>query len=137
MTVAAYGRAFGLKTLVETGTYLGDMVEAQRLRFDRLISIELSQDLYKAARSRFAHAKNVTILRGDSGELMPSIVAGLEGPALFWLDGHYSAGITARGSLETPVQRELEAVLGSKTGYHVILVDDARCFGSGDFPTFS
>jgi hypothetical protein len=65
---------------------------------------------------------------------MQSVVTRLDGPALFWLDGHYSAGITARGSLETPVQRELEIILASAND-HVILVDDARCFGTGDFPT--
>ncbi len=134
VTVAAYGRAFRLTTLVETGTYLGDMVEAQRARFCHVLSIELSPELYRAARVRFAHAQNVKLLAGDSGELMESIVAGLDGPALFWLDGHYSAGVTAHGSLETPVQRELEIILGNDKD-HVILVDDARCFGTGDFPS--
>jgi len=134
MTVAAYRRAFGLTTLVETGTYLGDMIEAQRERFQQVWSIELSPELYRAARAKFAHAGNVTLLQGDSGEVIESVVTQVKGPALFWLDGHYSAGITARGSLETPVKRELEIVLGS-ANCHVILVDDARCFGTGDFPT--
>jgi hypothetical protein len=133
-TVRAYQEAFGLRTLVETGTYLGDMVDAQRKRFRQVLSIELAPDLYQAARARFASARNVTLLEGDSGDLMPSVVAQLKEPALFWLDGHYSAGITARGSLDTPVQRELETILGS-TVEHVVLVDDARCFGTGDYPS--
>lgn len=45
-TVKAYGRAFELSTLVETGTYLGDMVEAQRRSFREVWSIELSPTLY-------------------------------------------------------------------------------------------
>ena len=134
VTIAGYGRAFGLAALVETGTYLGDTVEAQRKRFRKVVSIELSPDLYRAALARFAHRQNVTLLEGDSADLMESVVAQLEGPALFWLDGHYSAGITAHGNLDTPVQRELEIILGSADN-HVILVDDARCFGSGDYPT--
>jgi hypothetical protein len=132
-TVRAYGRAFRLPTLVETGTYLGEMVEAQRWRFRRVWSIELSSDLFAAALARFAEAPNVTLLEGDSGDLMPAVLERLDGPALFWLDGHYSAGVTVRGSLDTPVKRELEAILGSAAS-HVILVDDARCFGTGDYP---
>jgi hypothetical protein len=134
VTVAAYGRAFALTTLVETGTYLGDMVEAQRARFRQIISIELAPYLYRAARSRFKRARNVLILEGDSGELMESVLKRLDAPALFWLDGHYSAGVSAHGTLETPIQRELETILGSSND-HVILIDDARCFGTGDFPT--
>jgi hypothetical protein len=133
-TIAGYGRAFRLAALVETGTYLGDTVEAQRKRFRKVVSIELSPDLYRAALARFANRQNVTLLEGDSADLMESVVAQLERPALFWLDGHYSAGITAHGSLDTPVQRELEIILASADN-HVILVDDARCFGSGDYPT--
>jgi hypothetical protein len=76
----------------------------------------------------------VTLLQGDSGEVLASIVAQLESPALFWLDAHYSEGNTARGSLETPVRRELEVILRSPPD-HVILVDDARSFGTGDYPS--
>jgi hypothetical protein len=133
-TISRYGQTFGLAALVETGTYLGDTVEAQRKRFRKVVSIELSPELYRAAQARFAHRENVTLLEGDSADLMESVVAQLDGPALFWLDGHYSAGVTAQGRLGTPVQRELEIVLGSPEN-HVILVDDARCFGSGDYPT--
>ena len=132
-TVAAYGRGFRLSTLVETGTYLGDMVEAQRRRFRRVWSIELSPDLYRSTLARFVEAPNVTLLQGDSGNLLPSVLERLDGPALFWLDGHYSAGNTARGHLDTPVKQELEAILGTAVN-HVILVDDARCFGTGDYP---
>jgi len=134
LTIEGYRRAFRLASLVETGTYAGDTVEAQRKRFRKVVSIELSPDLYRAALARFANRQNVMLLEGDSADLMESVVAQLEGPALFWLDGHYSTGITAHGNLDTPVQRELEIILASADD-HVILVDDARCFGSGDYPT--
>ena len=132
--VRTYGRTFRLTTLVETGTYLGDMVEAQRTRFRQVWSIELSPELHRAALARFAHARNVILLEGDSADLIETVVARLGGPALFWLDGHYSAGNTARASLDTPIRRELEEILGSHYA-HVILVDDARHFGTGDYPT--
>ena len=133
-TVRSYARRFGLTTLVESGTYLGDMVEAQRSRFEKVVSIELSHELHFAARKRLARATNVELLEGNSGDVLPTVMERLDRPALFWLDGHYSSGITARGDLETPIRRELEVVLSSP-GEHCILVDDARCFGSGDYPS--
>ena len=140
-----YRRRFGLRTLVETGTLLGDTVEAMRRTFDRVVSIELSEDLATRARTRFAEHTNVVILQGDSGLVLPAVLATLREPALFWLDGHYSGDFqspsrgfvkTARGELQTPVVNELKAVLAHDVSGHVILVDDARLFdGTNDYPT--
>ena len=58
--------------------------------------------------------------------------------ALLWLDGHYSGGITAKGSIESPVFKELDAVFTNNNHKHVILIDDARLFtGQRDYPTMS
>lgn len=133
-TVRRYALARGLRTLVETGTFMGDMVEAQKTDFDRIISIELSAELHATARQRFAGDPHVEILQGDSGQLISGIVASLTAPALFWLDGHYSGGATALGNLQTPIVQELNAVLAAARP-HVILIDDARCFnGTQDYP---
>ena len=59
----------------------------------------------------------------------------INGTAIFWLDGHYSGGITALGNKECPVLEELETILKSHI-QHVILIDDARLFnGTNDYPT--
>lgn len=123
------------KVLIESGTYMGEMVEAQRKYFTKIISIELSQTLFENAKNRLCKYKNIEILFGDSGELIKNIVANLDESAIFWLDGHYSAGNTAKGKIETPIINELEAILQSKIE-HIILIDDARLFGvSNDYPT--
>ena len=58
----------------------------------------------------------------------------LDEPCLFWLDGHYSAGGTAKGSKETPILEELKSIFTTHKK-HVILIDDARCFiGENDYP---
>jgi len=131
--VKEYGK--GLNTLIETGTYLGDMVEAMRKDFEKVYSIELSRELFLKAQKRFDNSPNVTILQGDSGEILETIVRDLKAPALFWLDGHYSAGFTAKGNKETPIVEELKTIADSKLP-HVVLIDDARCFtGEQDYPT--
>jgi hypothetical protein len=51
------------------------------------------------------------------------------------LDAHYSGGITAKGPTECPLEGELRVIaLGSRAD-HVILIDDARLMGQGDFPS--
>lgn len=57
---------------------------------------------------------------------MPQIVAELGHPALFWLDGHYSGGGTAKGKQETPISLELRAVLDAPASVRVFLIDDVR-----------
>jgi len=128
-TLRAYAQRFNLRVLVETGTFLGDMVEALRRDFTKIYSIELDPRLYARARRRFATYQHISIIEGDSGVELAHIVDGLNEPALFWLDGHYSAGATARGSTESPIWNELQQILTSQVRGHVILIDDARCFG--------
>lgn len=126
----------GCKVFIETGTYLGDMVEAQKKNFKKVYSIELGNDLYNEALKKFEHDDNVTILQGDSGDVLMGLLPQIDEPAVFWLDGHYSEGFTAKGKLDTPVLAELELILAHVIDDHVILIDDARCFnGRGDYPS--
>ncbi len=130
-----YAAKFKLNTLVETGTFLGLMMDAQIPYFEKLISIELDPDLFKAATNRFKKHSKVKIIHGDSGETVHKVVQELKTPALFWLDGHYSGGFTAKGKSECPIFGELQSILESPIA-HVILIDDARCFvGEHDYPT--
>jgi len=80
----------------------------------------------------------VTILQGDSGDVIGGLMKEIDRPALFWLDGHWSADETARGKKSTPVMEELEHILRAKDLRHVILIDDARAFGkSEDYPAMA
>ncbi|PYT09203.1 MAG: hypothetical protein DMF60_03045 [Acidobacteria bacterium] len=135
-TVRQYGERFSLKSFVETGTFLGDMVDAVRGGFKTIYSIELDSALFEKAKTRFSTNKNIALFRGDSGDLLPQILRDLREPSLFWLDAHYSCGFTARGDLDTPILAELASILQHDIPGHVILVDDARCFnGEHDYPT--
>lgn len=133
--VRDYARHYGLRVLVETGTYLGDMVWAMRKGFDEIHSIELDPALYRRAQTRFLKQSNVHLHLGDSALVLSGIAATLRKPALFWLDGHYSGGITAKGATETPIEGELTSLLAASAPDHVILIDDARMFtGERDYP---
>ena len=127
--VKQVGQQRGIRNLVETGTFEGDMVEAQRENFASITTIELGDELYARAKQRFERHPQVRVLHGDSARMLAEAVKGLAGPAIFWLDAHYSKGITARGEAETPVLQELLIIAGRNEPGDVILIDDARHFG--------
>jgi hypothetical protein len=136
MTVIGYAKRCGTRVFIETGTYLGDMVRAVRNTFHQIYSIELSAELCKDAQKQFSDYRHISILEGDSAKVLPEILCLVEEPCLFWLDGHYSGGITVKGNKETPILEELKHILGHSIAEHVILVDDARCFvGQNGYPT--
>ena len=136
--IAGYQKETGINVLVETGTFLGDMIEAQKKNFKKIYSIELSEMLHRKAGKRFRNAENVSLILGDSGKKLPELLNQINEPAIFWLDGHYSAGDTAKGDTECPIYEELDAILKKSNEKHVILIDDARCFdGTGDYPTIA
>ena len=126
----------GCRAFVETGTYLGDTPWALRADLEEIHTIELSAELAAIARRRFRHYPNIHIVEGDSGEKLLNIVPQLKQKTLFWLDGHYSAGITAQGSVNCPIFAELKTILTGCQAPWVILIDDARCFGADkDYPS--
>ena len=133
--VKTYARRFSCDTMIETGTYLGEMVLATKDIFNRIFSIEIDERLAKKARKKFSGDDHITIIQGDSGKTIKEILAGIKSPCLFWLDSHYSGGLTTKGEFETPVLEELTHIFNHFIKNHVILIDDARNFtGENDYP---
>jgi hypothetical protein len=122
--VREYGEKFGLKTLVETGTYYGEMVAAMKNRFDRIYSIEYVPALAERATRKFARDGHIRIFCGDSRVVMPEVLASLKGAALFWLDAGYYGWVGKQGDQER-LSAELEMILRHPYP-HLILLDDAR-----------
>jgi len=115
--------------LVETGTFEGDMIEAQRERYARIVTIEMADVLCATAQKRFAAFPHISVLHGDSGRVLPDAFKLIEGPAVFWLDGHYSGGVTAGDDADPPILHELSMIAQRQQDGDVILIDDARLFG--------
>lgn len=125
-----------IKVFFETGTYLGNTVFGIKDAFAEVYSVELSRDIAELARERFSGIRHVHIINGESATALGEFLRGLEQPALFWLDAHYSAGVTAMGALQTPVKDELRAILSHRIKRHHILIDDVKDFnGQNDYPT--
>jgi len=123
-TVREYAERFGLRVLIETGTYYGEMVSAMKSHFDRIYSIEYDAALAAAAARRFTGDARIEILQGDSKTLVPKILNTLQHPALFWLDAGYY-GWAGMQFDRSRLSVELEAILRDPVKGHVILMDDA------------
>lgn len=122
--------------LIETGTFFGHALFTLRRCFRELHSIELAPELHARNQRELGHLPHIHLHLGDSTAILPRLLAGLKAPALFWLDGHWCAGPSARGAVDTPIRAELAAILARPAGRDVVLVDDARCFtGQGGYPT--
>lgn len=141
-----FASRFNLKLFIETGTLFGDTVEAMVEDFDKLYSIELSEDLVHKAQMKFKGNDKVKIVHGDSGKVLKEILMNVSEPCLFWLDGHYSSKFmhegelvfTAKTDTNTPILQELKCIMDHPIKNHVILIDDARCFGVvPDYPKIS
>jgi len=136
--VIEYSKSAGAKNLVETGTYMGEMVDATKKYFERIISIELDTALASKASQKFLKNKKVTILQGDSSALLPTIIKDISGKTIFWLDAHYSGGITAKGDRYTPIISEVKTISNYPQKDTILLVDDARLFtGKDEYPLLS
>jgi hypothetical protein len=127
--IAQFAREFNLSVLVETGTNLGNMINAQKKRFREIHSIELNEWLASRAKRKFSGLPNIHLYQGDSGQIMPKILQQLNEPCLFWLDAHW-------GDESAAIKQELESIYRHRIRDHVLLIDDARWFdGRTDYLT--
>lgn len=122
--------------VIETGTYLGDTSRTFAKLGYEVHTMEVSHKLSDAI-FPMLEAMGVNCYFGDSGVLLPQIIKkSLENgtnKANFWLDGHWSGGITSRAKdYQTPIVRELNsiAMFLPKFASVVIAIDDFRCFGN-------
>ncbi len=132
----------GLKnaTWVETGTFRGATTQVLSRVAKMVYSIEPEPSLFSEADKLFKNRNNVKILNGLSEEVFPTLIPDLRGDICFWLDGHYSAGVTFKGPQDTPITNEL-AIIGDNLhnmNQVVVMVDDVRCFNPSlpDFSTY-
>lgn len=117
-------------TWIETGTYYGDTALFLSTFAKRVWTIEPGHELALNATKRLHSRKNVTVVEGLSEDFLDKILSGEQGNVCFWLDGHFSSGVTFQGPVDTPIRMELGIIAKhlSRLGKAVIFVDDVRCF---------
>lgn len=116
----------GLTRAIETGTYRGGGTRRLASIFPSVITVEISEELARAAAESLAEVPGIEVRHGTSRDVLPTIVDPAE-PTLYWLDGHWSGGVTGGKEDECPVLAELEGIAAGHPS-DVILIDDARLF---------
>jgi hypothetical protein len=113
--------------LIETGTYMGDTAIWASERFNKVVTIEYSEEIYQNTSRKYSHMKNIEFLYGHTLARLGEIVPQLQAPAIFWLDAHWSGGTTYGRADECPILAEIEII--NRTDLpHALLIDDARLF---------
>jgi hypothetical protein len=119
--------ALGATTFLETGTFRGATTQWACQHFRQVHSIERAESLYLNARERLGGIENLSLHLGDTREILPRLIAGLDGPALLWLDAHWCGGESSGADDECPLINELQ-IADQSTPELAVLVDDARYF---------
>ncbi|WP_428386634.1 hypothetical protein [Mucisphaera sp.] len=121
-------QAYKVQHFIETGTYLGQTASWAASQFADVHTIEAQSSLHEAAKQRFPD-QGISWHLGDTRTCLPRVLKELKGPGIFWLDAHWSGGITFGEAAEDecPLLEEL-AILRSDLRDHFILIDDARLF---------
>lgn len=118
------------KFFVETGTNAGFTVNNMIPFFEKIHSIELSREYYKSACEKFKNNKNVTLHLGDSSIVLRDIMTQFDDNTVFFLDGHWSGGDTAKGDKDCPLIEELDNIVKHFKHKALIIIDDYRLFGT-------
>ncbi len=125
-----------ISNFIETGTYIGETVKAIIPFFKNIYTIELNKKLYLYNKKRFYKNSKVKVVWGNSYLKLKQILPKLKRPIFFWLDAHYSGGITSKTKKQTPIEEELATIVKYWRKGSIVLIDDARLFnGKRGYPT--
>ena len=122
---------------IETGTYDASTSVILAEHFDVVFTVELYPDRNpydgKSYRETYLQLSekynNLTFLEGNSGEILKSVLEELP-------DERFLILLDAHSMLDGPLKEELGAIKeASNRTDHVMLIDDCRDLGQGNFPT--
>ncbi|MEQ9008595.1 MAG: hypothetical protein RLP12_11970, partial [Ekhidna sp.] len=101
-----------ISVFIETGTFAGDTIAELEPSFDQLVSIEIDDDLYAKAVSRFADSRKVEILQGDSAQKLLEIQSQItDRSVMYWLDAHWcEGGGEGQSESQCPLLEEIRSI---------------------------
>jgi len=125
---------------IESGTFCGCTLWEMKDIFQTCISIELSDLYFGYNLHKFENVNNVSIYKGDSGEILSQVLDEhkISENAVFFLDGHYSGGMTAKCEENTPLRKELKQIASKNVRNSIIIIDDYHLYPichSNEIPT--
>ena len=114
---------------VETGTHMGGTIQVVEPLFDRLYTIEIKEEFINNVKSSYSGSK-INFILGDSSIELEKLTKVLDNNTVFFLDGHWSAGNTGRGTKDCPLYEEVTGIANNFKHTGIIIIDDFRLFGA-------
>lgn len=123
------------KYFIETGTYMGEGIHKalECDGFKYIYSIEIDTLRHLTCKELFSTYDNITMIKGDSGELLKLVLKHITEPCTFWLDAHFCNDECEYGNKWSPIIEELNAIKEHHIKNHTIIVDDYRCMDNMHF----
>jgi hypothetical protein len=121
----------GLVRAVETGTYEGATARKLGNLFPSVVTVEQSDVFYARATEALRDAPHITVLQGHSAPRLAEVAEPT--PTLYYLDAHWSGGLTSGEEDECPVLREIDALRAGHPD-DCVIIDDARLFAAAPPP---
>lgn len=125
---------------IETGTYMGDTIIPLEKHFNELHTIEIKETFLVEVKNKYNSSKRFSLQNekkkinfhlGDSSKVLAKLCPKIKNNAIFFLDGHWSAGNTGKGDKDCPIYEELQCIISYFTHNCIIIIDDCRLFGKG------
>ena len=116
-----------LKTAIEAGTYLGGSAIELAKIFETVYTIEKSEEIFEIGKKNLMNIRNISHIKGDTREVIENLIGGND-MVLFWIDSHWSGGLTYGKDDECPLIDELRTIFSKTYKSAAIMVDDARLF---------
>ena len=107
---------------------MGETIFEMEKYFKELHTIEIKEKLYNKTKSKY-NGDKIHFYLGDSSKMLKNVVSNLKEKTIFFLDGHWSVGITGRGEKDCPLLEELSIINQYFDKEAIIIIDDYREFG--------
>ena len=122
-------------TFIETGSLSGSTLDtAKSFGFTNIYGIELHPDWVSYCIDKFKTDSNITILAGESPDVLRELCPTLTEQTTFWLDAHSSGPDLPGGKYGAcPLVQELEAINLSPCKDHVLFIDDVRLLNTQEW----
>ena len=132
---ARHPDARDIKLAIETGTLHGETTRELAESFSAVHTIELADELYRAAVADFTRENGygcITCHHGDSALVLPELLKGKEfqTPIVFYLDAHWFNREGVANESPFPLIREIEEI-ATRSYADVVIVDDCQHLGVG------
>ncbi|MFB2983284.1 hypothetical protein [Microseira sp. BLCC-F43] len=106
---------FEIKTIIETGTFLGGTTKKLAQIANQVYTIEVDSENIPEATEFLKDSTNVTVKEGSSSEILRDLLKRDHGNTLFYLDAH--------SHIDTPLLDELKAIAEAEIKPVVVIHD--------------